>query len=118
MKILILTSEWPSDEHPNNVPFLVDQVNYINGNGIITEIHKIKSKSLINKFKSIIELRKKLKKNRYDLIHTHWGYNGIYCLGSNTPQVITYHGSDLNKPKKYNFRLIILYIISRFAIDS
>ncbi|MBG66152.1 MAG: hypothetical protein CMP73_05800 [Flavobacteriales bacterium] len=115
MNILIITSEWPSDQHPNHVPFLVEQVQYLRENGIKAEVHKISTKSILSKIISIIELRIKLKKHRYDIIHTHWGYNGLFCLGSNTPHVVTYHGSDLNKPNRFNFRLIILYFISRLS---
>ena len=115
MNILIITSEWPSDQHPNHVPFLVEQVQYLRGNGIKAEIHKISSKSLCSKIISIIELRIKLKKSRYDIIHTHWGYNGLFCLGSNSPHIVTYHGSDLNKPNNYDFRLMMAYLISRLS---
>ena len=118
LKILIITSEWPSKKHPNHVPFLVEQVRHINRNGVFAEVYNIGSKSFYNKFKSVIELRKKLKKFKYDLIHIHWGYNGLFCLGINTPQIITYHGSDLNKPNNWDFKLIMAYLISRLSTIS
>ena len=43
MNILIITSEWPSNKHPNHVPFLVDQVNYLKENGFNTDLINVEA---------------------------------------------------------------------------
>ena len=115
MKVIFVTSEWPSKDHPNHVPFLKENISSLKSKGIITSTYKIKSGSIRNRLISIIQLRKLVKDEKYDIIHVHWGYNGLFCLGLNIPNVVTFHGGDLNKPLLWEIRSIIIYLVSKIA---
>ena len=115
MRILFVTSEWPSEGQPNHVPFLKDHILSLESKGIKASIYKIKSESIAIRLISIFQLRKQIRDKNYDIIHIHWGYNGLFCLGLNTPNVITFHGSDLNKPSYWKARSIIIYLISKIS---
>tara|TARA_B100001564_G_scaffold359760_1_gene382822 strand:+ start:769 stop:1755 length:987 start_codon:yes stop_codon:yes gene_type:complete len=97
LKILIITSEWPSEQRPNAVPFLVREVDQIKKMGIQMEVFSFRGNK---RFKNYFESRKRLKKiiqnKKFDIIHVHWGYNAIILLPTNIPIVITYRGDDLN----------------------
>ena len=88
---------------------------FLESKGIKASIYKIKSESIAIRLISIFQLRKQIRDKNYDIIHIHWGYNGLYCLGLNTPNVITFHGSDLNKPSYWKARSIIIYLISKIS---
>jgi len=115
LKVIFVTSEWPSKAHPNHVPFLKENISSLKSKGIITSTYKIKSGSIRNRLISIIQLRKQVKDEKYDIIHVHWGYNGLFCLGLNIPNVVTFHGGDLNKPLLWEIRSIIIYLVSKIA---
>ena len=62
-----------------------------------------------------MRIKKILSDTNFDIIHTHWGYNFIYSFCFSYPQVITFHGSDLNIPKTWTVRNIIIHLLSRLA---
>ena len=115
MKILFVTSEWPTKSHPNYVPFLKKHILSLENRGVSTVVYKIKSKSMGIRITSIIRLRNYINSGDFNILHTHWGYNALYTLGVNIPKVITFHGSDLNIPKFWNIRTCTIYLISKLA---
>ena len=115
MKVLVVTSEWSSKNHPNHVPFLKDNILSLKSKDVKISIYKIKSESMSNRLSSIFKLRKKIRDDKYDVIHIHWGYNGLFCLGLNTPVVVTFHGSDLNRPFPFKIRSMIAYLFSKIS---
>ena len=97
MKILIITSEWPSKNRPSSVPFLVREVNQLKKIGIDIDVFSFRgNKKLSNYLSSRKKLKKIIKNNSYDILHVHWGYNAILAIPTNIPLVITYRGDDLN----------------------
>ena len=97
MKILIITSEWPSKNRPSSVPFLVREVNQLKKIGIDVDVFSFRgNKKLSNYLSSRKKLKNIIKNNSYDILHVHWGYNAILAIPTNIPLVITYRGDDLN----------------------
>ena len=111
----MITSEWPGKSSPNDVPFLGEFFKHINSIGVTTEIYKISNRSFLNWVKDLLRIKKILSDTNFDIIHTHWGYNFIYSFCFSYPQVITFHGSDLNIPKTWTVRNIIIHLLSRLA---
>ena len=112
MNILIITSEWPTKSYPNDVPFLVDNIRSIQEHGIYTDVLKVDSGSIYSQFNSIWKIKNKLSLKPYDLIHTHFGWNGLIGIWFDKPHIISFHGSDLNHPNRWTIRTIIIHIIS------
>lgn len=77
-----------------------DDVYFINGR-----------KSKIAYFTSIIKVNLLLLRNRFDLIHVHFGLSGLFLLFNpfiNTPVILTLHGSDINTDNKF-----VLYFVKK-----
>jgi hypothetical protein len=85
-------------------PFILDQQLLLRSKGIDVEIFSINSKGYSGYLKSIVDLRKFVKKEKFDLIHAHYGLSGLVATYQNKlPVVITYHGSDIHQKKVYRF---------------
>ena len=96
MRVLMLTSEWPTPQHPHWVPFLVQQVEYLRKAGVEVEVFSFRgAKNPFNYLKAWLKARKKLKEQSYDLIHAQWGQSALLALPKRLPLVITFHGSDV-----------------------
>ena len=97
MKVLVITSDWPNDEHPNAVPFLVKEVNNLKKKGLDIDIFSFKGRKKIRNFIiAWFKVRYKIWLGSYDIIHAHWGYNGILAFPTKIPLVVTYRGDDVN----------------------
>lgn len=119
MRVLIITSEWPSFIYPERVPFLVDEVKSLQKAGLSMEIFAFQGeKNLINYMKYWLAVRKKHNFDQFDLIHAHFGQSGLLSLPSRKPLVVTFHGSDLqgivNLDGNYSFEGRILQFVSWF----
>lgn len=96
MHVLMVTSEWPTPEHPERVPFVVQQVESLHHRGIEVEIFSFRGdRNPFNYAGAWWDLRKKHNLKSYDLIHAHFGQSGLLALGTRLPLVVTFHGSDL-----------------------
>ena len=115
MKVLMITSEWPSEKNPNQVPFLVESINFLEKNNISFKICRVRTNSIKKIKKSILDIIKLCKKEEFNLVHVHWGYNFIYGCFLNLPLVTTYHGSDLNIPKSWTIKTLLMAFISRIS---
>ena len=96
LKVLMVTSVWPSDTKPDLVPFLVEQVRSLKENGVEIEIFPFYGKA--NPIRYVwywLVFHYKCLFNRYDLIHAQFGQSGIVAWPTSSPLVVTFHGSDL-----------------------
>ena len=93
-KVLIVTSEYPTESRQNDVPWLIEQVTNFNKIGFDTTVYRIPNESIL-KNKSCNNSKKINKKRRFSFIHCHWGYNTIIAYNSTIPIITTFHGSDL-----------------------
>lgn len=111
IKILFTTTEW------DEAPFIKDQILKIIDSGISADVYKIKGKKkLINYIFDRLKLGRKIKKEKYDIIHAHYGQSGVISKFRNIPLVTTFHGSDsiglIGKNGKYSIKGKILKFIS------
>lgn len=120
IRVLTVTSEWPTSEHPSWVPFIVQQVDYLRKAGVSMDVFSFRgAKNPINYLKAWLEVRKALKSNHYDLIHAQFGQSGIIALPKVVPLIVTFHGSDLQGDVTpgggYSIQGKILQAVSRFV---
>ncbi|MDL1894833.1 glycosyltransferase family 4 protein [Anaerolineae bacterium CFX7] len=97
LKILMLTSEWPTPAHPEYAPFIVRQVDYLRRTGIQIDLFHFRgAKSPVRYMQAWKTVQSKLAHNRYDLIHAQFGQSGLLAiLPKSLPLVVTFRGSDL-----------------------
>ncbi len=63
------------------------------------DVFEIKGKGIIGYLSNLKLLKSKLAKKKYDIIHAHYGLSGLLAiLQRDVPVIVTYHGSDINKP--------------------
>ena len=99
LKILIVTSIYPIPEDPGPGAFVASQVESLREAGLEVDIHFLdvrRSKwELVRGIRSIRKIA-----GNYDLIHAHFGYNGIpACLQKEIPVIVSFCGTDIIHPK-------------------
>tara|TARA_B110000438_G_scaffold138965_1_gene134267 strand:- start:2273 stop:3208 length:936 start_codon:yes stop_codon:yes gene_type:complete len=103
----------------NDVPFIKDQFIQLQKSGLETSLFRLSGNSIIKKIRIIIQLRDYIKKENFDIVHCHWGYNTLFLYNINIPIVTTFHGSDLQGIDNKNFSIKlksnILIFLSRLA---
>ena len=103
MRILIIASGNSSQVSP----FVKEQAESIIKQGISVDFFLIRGKGVFGYLKNYFFLLKKIKSEKYDLLHAHYGLSGLLAtLQFYVPVIITFHGSDVNMKKNYLFSRI------------
>lgn len=96
MKILIIAS----DKGGHFVPFIEEQIAAIEACGVQVVRYGITGKGIVGYLRELPALRRLIRVECPDIVHAHYGLCGLLAnLQRMVPVVITYHGSDINKPK-------------------
>jgi glycosyltransferase involved in cell wall biosynthesis len=125
MKVLFVSSG--NNKKFPIAPFIKSQGDSLIKQGIVVEYFTIKGKGIAGYLKNLPHLRKRIKKNKYDIVHAHYGFCGIVsCLAAkNEKVIISFMGDDLigsiNSRGNYSFisRLYVFLnrIITLFKYD-
>ncbi len=120
LRVLMITSEWPTPEHPEWSPFIVRQVEFLRRAGVRVDVFAFRgSKSPISYARAWMEVRRRLSRDRYDLVHAQWGQSAVLALPKRVPLVITYRGNDLEgivgPDGRYSLPGQVLRAVSRAA---
>ena len=98
IRVLMVTSEWPTPENPFLVPFLVQQVEFLRRAGAEVEVFSFRgAKNPMNYLKAWwrFNRRYKCRRKRYDLVHAQFGQAALIPWPKRLPLVITFHGCDI-----------------------
>lgn len=120
LRVLVVTSEWPSPDHPNQVPFLVQQVRLLGDSGIDVSVFSFRGgKSLKSYLKARCDLRRQFDLSSFDLIHVHFGQSALLVFPIRIPTIVTFWGSDVhgvvNQQGNYSLFSVVLRAVSRWA---
>ena len=120
MRVLMVTSEWPTPAQPDAVPFVVQQVEFLRRAGVDLDVFHFRGLgNPVNYLRSWLAIRRKLSANCYDLIHAQWGQSGLLALPKKLPLVVTFRGSDLQgivaKSGRYTLSGKVLQALSRIV---
>ena len=92
----MITSEWPTTQSPNDVPFLVRQVDYLRRAGVQVEVfHFHGGKNPLNYALAWVQARRQMSRNSYDLVHAQFGQSALLAVPKRIPLVITVRGDDV-----------------------
>lgn len=82
MKVLHITNNYPTEEHPVFGIFVKEQIDSLNKMGVLNDIFFINGREIGKKeyLSSIFKLRKYLKKRKYDIIHCHHSFSGVVLI--------------------------------------
>lgn len=99
IRVLMVTSEWPTPDNPFNVPFLVQQVEFLRRAGVEVEVFFFRGAwNPINYLKAMWRFNRRYRHRRsnYDLVHAQFGQSALIPWPKLLPLVVTFHGTDLN----------------------
>jgi glycosyltransferase involved in cell wall biosynthesis len=116
MRVLFVTSEWPSAETPFAAPYLVRQVDFLRRAGVEVDVFSFRgARRLPNYIKAWRRFRNRFRQAPYDLVHAHWGQSALLAFPRRVPLVITFHGCDLNGVKGLDGRTTAKGKLLQFA---
>ncbi|UVF17594.1 glycosyltransferase family 4 protein [Microvirga terrae] len=98
IRVLMITSEWPTEKSPFAVPFLVQQVDFLRRAGADVDVFFFRgAKNPLNYVKAWCRLQweYRSKWKQYDLIHAQFGQAALIPWPKKLPLVITFHGVDM-----------------------
>lgn len=97
MKVLIVTAMYPKPENPAFGSFIRTQVESLRRAGVAVELLLLQGR--LRKWsylKGMFQLRERLAKGSFDLVHAHYGLVGMVARTQwKVPVVVTFHGDDL-----------------------
>lgn len=99
MRVLVVTSLYPTGAHPERGRFVLDQVEALRAlDGVEVEVFSFEP-GLPNYARAARALRRRHRDGRFDVVHAHHGLGGwtARALGRG-PLVVTFHGTDLAHP--------------------
>lgn len=121
MRILMVTSEWPTPESPNAVPFIVRQVDFLRRAGVDVDVFHFRGgKNLFRYMQAWGRFQSTLRRGSYDLVHAQFGQSGLLALfPKRLPLLVTFRGDDLEgivgDDRTYLLAGKILRQVSRFV---
>ena len=97
MRVLVVTSLYPTAEHPERGRFVADQVESLRKiDDVDVEVFRFEpgGASFVSAAR---ELRRTHRRDHFDVVHAHHGLGGwtARALGGHAPLVVTFHGTDL-----------------------
>lgn len=121
MRVLMITSEWPTPERPEAVPFIVRQAEFLQRAGIDLDVFHFRGgQNPRNYLKAWRQVREKINLMEYDLAHAQWGQSGLLALPKRIPLVVTFRGDDVHgiisdDDAHYTFKGRVLQQVSRLV---
>lgn len=116
----MITSEWPTPERPEWVPFIVQQVEYLRKASVEVDVFFFRgAKNPVRYMLAWMILRRRHNLKHYDVVHAQFGQSGLIALPKQLPLVVTFHGSDLqgdvSSKGSYTFQGLVLKCVSKLV---
>jgi glycosyltransferase involved in cell wall biosynthesis len=101
MRVLVVTSMYPTPSRPSLGGFVRDQVEALRQiDGLEVELFAFEPGGARRYARAARDLRRAHGGERFDVVHAHYGLSGwtALALRSRAPLVVTFHGTDLDHP--------------------
>ena len=102
-RVLVMTNLWPTESDPGYGSFVRAQMESLRPLGVEFDLFFINGReSRWNYLRAVGDLRRRLKRQRYDLIHAHFGLSGLVARCQfKLPVVVSFMGDDvLGRPRR------------------
>jgi glycosyltransferase involved in cell wall biosynthesis len=116
MRILVVTSEWPSGPTSASGIHVVRQVGSLRARGHYVDTFVFRgAKNPLRYLRAMLRLRG-LDLGGYDVVHAHHGQAGLVAVAQRKlPVVVTFHGSDLQGVRNTHGRMTLLGRVLRLV---
>ncbi len=96
MRVLVVTSEYPTPEFPHSGIFVAREVDFLRRIGVEVDVEHFRGAHKIRNYLAARRrVRARIRTGSYDVVHAHFGQSGLTILPTSVPLVVTFHGSDL-----------------------
>jgi glycosyltransferase involved in cell wall biosynthesis len=98
MRVLVVTSMYPSESRPGLGGFVRDQVEALRAiDGLHVELFAFDPGGAGRYLRAARDLRRAHRRDRFDVVHVHYGLTAwaALALGRRAPMLVTLHGTDL-----------------------
>lgn len=92
----MVTSQWPRASWGGTPTFIVRQAEFLRAAGVDLEVYHFKGgRRPDNYVRAWWDIRRTLRRERFDLVHAQFGQSALVVLPSLVPLVVTFRGDDL-----------------------
>jgi glycosyltransferase involved in cell wall biosynthesis len=96
MRVLMLTSVWPTPDHPEHAPFVVRQAEFLRKQGVTVDVFHVDGrKNPAAYFRAWLKVQRSVASGSYNLVHAQWAQAALPALPVHLPLVVTFRGSDV-----------------------
>lgn len=95
IKVLHVVGAFPSLDRPHCQVFIKTQIDSLVAAGVACDVLALRGAGLFKYLTGRQQIRARLKRGRYDLIHAHYAYCAFVSLNQGLPLVTSLLGSDL-----------------------
>jgi glycosyltransferase involved in cell wall biosynthesis len=96
IRVLMITAGWPTPGKPQTTHFIKRQAEFLQQAGVNVEVFHFRgAKNPWRYVLAWLQVRRRLQRERYDLVHAQFGQSGLLALPKRLPLVVTLRGSDL-----------------------
>ena len=104
------------------MPFIVRQVEFLRRAGVDIDVFAFRgARNPFNYLRAWYRVQKKLRRQRYDLVHAQWGQSAPVALPTRLPLVVTFRGGEgegiVGDRGQYTMSGRALRFVSRFVAD-
>ena len=97
IRVLMITSDWPDRAHwGGTATFIARQVDFLRAAGVAVDVFPFRGGKKPTRYAAAwLDVRRRLRRQRYDLIHAQFGQSGLLALPKRVPLVVTFRGDDV-----------------------
>jgi glycosyltransferase involved in cell wall biosynthesis len=97
IRVLMITSDWP--DHASwggTATFISRQVDFLRAAGVSVDVFRFRGSGKPLRYAAAwFNVQRRLRRERYDLVHAQFGQSGLLALPKRLPLVVTFRGDDL-----------------------
>src|SRR6266566_5873992 len=97
IRVLMITSDWPDlASWGGTATFISRQVDFLRAAGVTVDVFRFHGGGNPVRYASAwLGVQRRLRRERYDLVHAQFGQSGLLALPKRVPLVVTFRGDDL-----------------------